>query len=265
MNVEVLVSTMNQENNKQLIKDMNITGKSTIINQITKKIKPIDNIENKQHNFFSYYEKGLSKSRNKAVAKAKADICIIADDDMYYESNYDEIIKETHEKHKDADIIAFVVDNEDKKHVKKIFKEGYKGFLQSMKLQSVQITFKRKNILDKKIKFDEEFGAGSTYYWGEENIFLFDCLRKRLKIYYVPKKIATLKISESSWNKDNTEEHYEIQGAIYYRMSKLLYPILILQFAIRKKKIYINDLSLFTVTKCMFKGAKKYKNKKKEI
>lgn len=261
MKTEVLVATMNQTNKEDLIKSLRIND-CIIINQITKKIDlPKNDIDSNQK-FLSFKEKGLSKSRNKAIKYSTNDISIICDDDMYYEENYENIIISAYEKYKDADIIAFVVDNENLSKRKPILPEKKINYLSSMKLQSVQITFKRKSIIENKITFDEEFGTGSKYYWGEENIFLFDCLRKGLKIYYVPNKIATLKISESSWNKDNTPEHYKILGAIFYRMSKIIYPLLIIQFALRKRRIYIKDMSAFSVVKNMFVGANLYKKNK---
>ncbi len=259
MTCEVLVSTMNQENKNRLIQDIHINN-CVIINQVTRDIKYSKDDLHSNRKFLSFKEKGLSKSRNKAIQNSSADICIIADDDMYYEKNYEEVILGAYKNMPDADIIAFSVANEAKPNYIKKIKNGKINYLQSMKLSSVQITFKRKSIVDNKIKFDEEFGTGSTYYWGEENIFLFDCLRKGLKIYYVPKKIATLRISESSWNKDNTPEHYQIQGAIYYRMAKKMYPILILQFVLRKRNIYKKDMSMFQVFKNMFIGVRLYKN-----
>lgn len=260
MKIEVLISTMNLIDNDALIKKMKITGPSLTINQITK--KGLNLLNNKgQNSILSYLEKGLSRSRNKALINSNCDICVIADDDMYYEGNYLESITNAYTKYPDADIIIFVVDNEDIAHKKKIQKEGRISYLKSLKVQSVQMTFKRESILKNNIKFDEHFGAGSTYYWGEENIFLFDCLRKGLKIYYVPVKIATLEISTSSWDKSNTRQHYNIQGIVYYRMSKYFYPILITQFALRKGKIYRPDLNFFQVMHHMFEGARKYKNK----
>lgn len=264
MRCEVLVSTMNQDNKKDLIKAMKIQ-ECVIINQITKDIQITKGDTESIQKFLSFKEKGLSRSRNKAIQNSSADICIIADDDMYYEKDYDKTILDAYRNIPDADIIAFEVANEAKPNYSKKIKNGRIGYLQSMKLSSVQITFKRKSIVDNHIKLDEEFGTGSIYYWGEENIFLFDCLRKGLKIYYVPKKIATLRISESSWNKDNTPEHFQIQGAIYYRMAKIMYPILILQFVLRKRNIYKQDMSMFQVLDNMFKGARRYKNKKENI
>ena len=264
MRVEVLVSTMNQNENNQLQKEMNLKNNYVIINQITKNSIdiPKDVIEDTRK-FISYKERGLSKSRNKAIKNSNADICVLADDDMFYTEDYEEIIEEGYKKYVDADIIAFFVDNEDKSKNKKILKEGRVNFLKSMKISSVQITFKKESIINKKIKFNEKFGTGAQYFFGEENIFLSKCLQAGLKIYYIPRKIATLKISNSSWFKGHTKENYNVAGAVYYEMSNFLYPILIIQFVIRKKKLYKEYLKPKQVMQYMFEGVKKYKKELK--
>ena len=71
MKIEVLVSTMNLNNTKELIKNMNIKTKYTIINQ-TQNIEAIQD-----NNVYNYNEKGLSRSRNRAISHAKEEICII--------------------------------------------------------------------------------------------------------------------------------------------------------------------------------------------
>ena len=259
MKCEVLMSTMNKKSMDDLIKNSKVNN-CIIVNQVTKNTSVDKNVETGNQKFISYNEKGLSKSRNRLLSKSKADICIIADDDMYYVDNYEQIIKEQYNKHPNADMIAFVVQHENKLKRKKVLKEGYLSLINTMKLQSVQITFKRKSVVLNKIKFDENFGAGAKYPWGEENIFLFDCKRKKLKIYYVPIKIATLKdTGVSSWDKSNTVDHYNRQGIIYYRMSKRLYKLLIIQFVLRKRKIYSSSLTSLQVLKAMFEGVKKHK------
>ena len=263
MKITTLVSTMNQTENQKLVEKMNIAGNYVVINQITN-----DNIELPEKCEYdngiciSYKGKGLSKSRNQAINEASTNICIIADDDMDYVKDYCKIIKKSYEKYKDADIIAFVVEHEDKNCEKKIMREGRIGFLKSMKISSVQITLKKESIIKNNIKFNEEFGAGSKYYFGEENIFLAECLKKGLKIYYVPKKIAILKKSESTWFKGYTREHFNISGAVYYNMSKIFYSVLILQFVLRKKWLYGEYLKPMQVMKYMFEGVKKYKYEK---
>lgn len=102
MEVEVLVSTMNLENTEKLIESMNIKTKYTIINQVKEKV----NLPNEK-NVYNYNEIGLSKSRNRAIEHAVSDICLIADDDVKYVDNYEQIIKNAYEKNKNADIIIF--------------------------------------------------------------------------------------------------------------------------------------------------------------
>ena len=185
MEIEVLVSTMNQSSKTALVRKMNL-NKYTIINQITRKTNVENDDNTSGQKFISYRDKGLSKSRNLAIRHSTSDICVLADDDMYYIDNYEETISRAYNKYPKADIIAFVVDNENRAKNKKKLRCGKLSLLKTMKIQSVQITFRKNKIIAKNIKFDEDFGTGSTYPWGEENIFLFDCKRKGLNIYYIP-------------------------------------------------------------------------------
>lgn len=263
MKIEVLVSTMDLENHEELLNKMNIK-ESVVINQTqSKTLKDITEGENR---LYSYQEKGLSKSRNRAIENSEADICIIADDDLKYENNYKNTVEEGYQKYPDADIIAFYVDNFDEKRKRPIRKEGKINLLKSMQIQSVQVTFKRKSIRDKNIKFNERFGAGAELYMGEENIFLAQCLKKGLKIYYIPKTIATIQDNSSTWFKGHNEYNFNVKGAVYYEISKILYPILILQFALRKRWLYANEVKTSKAIKYMFEGVKKYKKSiKKKI
>lgn len=116
MEVEVLLSTMNLKDinqAKKLTKQMNVNTPMLIINQITDNISPRKYDEGCVK-VYSYKEKGLSKSRNRAISKSSADVEIISDDDVVYEDNYKKIIEEAYKKYKDADIIAFYVQSNDK-------------------------------------------------------------------------------------------------------------------------------------------------------
>lgn len=260
MKLQVLLSIMNEKNIKKQLERMNIKKNYVVINQITKNnITPTNDIT-PFNKIISVKEKGLSKSRNLAIKNSEADIGLIADDDMYYRKDYDKIITNAYLKYPSADIIAFDVEYEDKSIEKKKQKEGKLNFITSMKVSSVQITMNLKSIKDNKIYFDEMFGAGSTYIMGEENIFLSDCLKKKLNIYYVPVKIGTLKLAHaSSWFKGYDEVYFNSKGAMFYRMSKKLYLLLIIQFALRKKGLYKKEASLLCALKWMRNGAKKYK------
>ena len=265
MIIEILVSTMNLENKNSFIKqldNMNIQNNSLFINQVTQKDVKLFNINiGNSNKLLSFLEKGLSKSRNRAISNSTGDILVLADDDLCYEDNYAKTIEKAYEKYKDADIIAFVVKNNDVSRMKKEMKEGRVGFLKSLKLQSVQLTMKKKSLDDKKVLFDERFGAGSNFFMGEENIFLFDCLRKKMKIYYIPQKIATIIDNDSEWFKGFDSKYFISRGAGYYRMTKLFYHLFILRFAIQKKKLYQGRISIMDAVKFMYQGANELKRK----
>lgn len=251
MKIEVLVSTMNQKDISSLISKMNIQTDAVVINQCDR--NGYEEIEYKGNKIrvFNCQERGLSKSRNRAIKESKADICIIADDDMTYVDNYEKIISNRYLENKKADILAFYVEDSESK--KKMKKKSRIKYLNSMKLRSVQLTFRREKICTQNILFDNEFGTGTDNYMGEENIFLFDCLRKGIKIYYIPNTIAKLNDSESTWFEGYNRKYFNVKGKAYYRMTKVFYPILILQFAVRKRKLYKEEkIKLTDTIKYMF-------------
>lgn len=258
MKCEILLSTMNLNTTDELyekLNKMNINSNCLIINQV--KNKSSINFENENIRMLTYNEKGLSKSRNRAIDNSKNEICIIADDDIRYVDNYETIVSNVYKKHKDYDIIAFYVENAKPKDA---LIEGNVDFLHTFKLCSVQLTFNTRKVKENNIRFDERFGTGSGIYnAGEENIFLIDCLKRKMKIYYIPIKIGTLINNDSTWFKGYNEEYFYSKGAFFYRISKIGYIVLILQFAIRKYKIYSKEITMKTAIKSMFNGAKSLK------
>lgn len=265
MNVEVLVSTMNQ-GDLSLVKKMNIQSDALIINQSQQKLdEMLVHKDSFTIRMKTFVEKGLSKSRNKAINLANGDICIIADDDVIYEDNYRETVLNAYNENPDYDIIVFQVPSTNNERQKVYYEKRQKmGYLKSLKVASYEITFKRKSIIDNNISFNEHFGAGSgRYSMGEENIFLYDCLRKGLKVLYLPIKIGTVTHEESTWFSGFNEKYFIDRGANYYAMSRTFCIPLILQHAIRKYSLYKDNLSLKDSLILMFKGRKKYINELK--
>ncbi len=262
MDIEVLVSTMNLENYEDLIEKMNISGKVVVINQLSNnKIQPI-NISINDRRVYSYKEKGLSLSRNRAIQNSTADICVIADDDLVYKKDYKDIIINAFLKYKNADIIAFYVQSKNEERPTTKQKEGRIKYLKSMKVASFQIAIKRDSIVKNNIVFDTNFGAGSgKYLMGEENIFLFECLKKGLKIYFVPLTIADVYHNESTWYQGFNKELFLTKGAVFYRMSPLFSILFIMQFAVRKYKLYKNNISFFEAIKYMLEGRNEFRSK----
>jgi hypothetical protein len=132
-----------------------------------------------------------------------------------------------------------------------------------MKLSSVHLTFRKDRLTKANISFDENFGAGTKFYMGEENIFLADCLRKGLVVYYVPINIARLRDSNSTWFSGYNKAYFQIKGKVFRRMSTTLFVPFILQFAIRKRGMYKKDISTYGVVQNMLKGA--YSEKSRHV
>lgn len=256
MKLEVLLSTMFKEN-IEFVNKMNIYDDCIIINQTDyESYKEY----NKNIKFISTIERGLSKSRNMAIKNSKADICLLADDDLKYVKNYKKIVMDMFDKNPQVDILCFCVEGINKKFKNYPNIEKNLNFITSMKVSSVEIAFRREKIINNKIMFKEMFGTGSgCYNMGEENIFLSECIKKKLKIKFVPIKIADLYIGKSSWFNGYNNKYFFDRGAVFTAMNKRYSYLLILQFAIRKYSLYKSEISFKNALLEMLRGRKDYK------
>lgn len=265
LSFQVLLSAMHLKD-ESYIDGLNITGDAVIINQCDEISEEEITRESLNGNsqkvtYICTKDRGLSKSRNLAIDKANADICILCDNDVVYEADYEKKIVSAFEKYTDADIIVFYIKRKEKP-VPNFDTEKRMGYLSVLKIFSPEIAFKRESIKD--IRFNEDFGAGSNkYIMGEENIFLYDALKKKKKIYYVPVQIAELKEVESTWFAGYDERFFVSRGANFTAMSKLFSILLILQFALRKTGLYKDKMSIVQAIKFMLKGRKEYINSAK--
>lgn len=255
---EVLLSAMYLKG-YEYINTLNIISDCIIVNQCDRNcVEEIINTGRKIK-FISTTERGLSRSRNMAIANSEADICILCDNDVEYVESYNNIIINSFECNPEADIIVFFIKRNDMSQP--YFPTNrFLNYITSCKVFSPEIAFRRKRILEKNIKFKIEFGAGSKYSMGEENMFLYDCLRAGLKIKYVPVMIAKLRKEQSTWFKGFTDKFFIDRGATFYGMSKILSIALILQYAIRKYNIYKYDMTMFKALKYMLIGRRLYMN-----
>ncbi len=255
---QLLISTMEQYDTG-LLETMNVCAPAVIINQVhCPKQVNMDGIRS-DILWINKDERGLSKSRNMAMEASESEICLFADDDEVFCSDIEKTIVSAFEKIKDAGLIAFQVHGIEKRFKKYASSQKKLNFFSALKISSVQIAFRKHSIEKKGIKMDERFGAGSKYIMGEENIFLSDCLRQGLKMYYVPSKIADLHMNKSSWNNGYDEKYFVSRGAQYFRMSKCFYPVLIFYFSTHIYMRHKGQFKLKDALKWMFKGAKECK------
>jgi len=257
MELQVLVSASKQNDLAELVKRNKIDKNDNyiIVNQLASKYKEdvFGNIK-----MYSYDEKGLSKSRNRLIEFASGDIGIICDDDVIMENDYKAIIEKAYIDNPTADVIVFnsrvgdrvVGNNKYRKH----------NFFSVMSVMSIQVTFKINKIKKNNICFDTDFGLGAKYKGGEENIFLVDCLKKKLKIIHVPIIINTHPTITSNeiWNEDTIRA----KGAFSHKVLGNLSILFLLYFAFVKYKEYKEDFKMSKFIKIFNEGKKRYKDSK---
>ena len=154
MKVEVLISAMHQKD-LSIVEKTGINTDALLINQCDE-----DKIFEERRlsgtiRCISTTERGLSRSRNKAIDNANGDYCLICDDDERLEKDYSQKIIAAFDKYKDADIIAFKVKIGNKKYPER---GGRIGYIKSLRVSSVQIALRLSSIRRAGIKFDINFG-----------------------------------------------------------------------------------------------------------
>jgi glycosyltransferase involved in cell wall biosynthesis len=202
--------------------------------------------------------KGLSKNRNNALKYAKSDICIICDDDLNYVKNFEKIIAKAYAENPLADVITFqAVDEYGNFHGKiydKTFKHNKKTILG---VTSSMVTFRKSSLGKNGLKFDENFGLGTKWCIGEENILLNDCLNKNLTVLSYNRSIVIHPIESSGI--DYRDELVKSRPVVFYRLFGFMGVVLFLMyFPIFHYKFYSVKYSIYNFLKLSCVGLREY-------
>ena len=251
MKLEILMSCMHQKNHA-LVEKSQITGNVVVINQCDHEDYMEYSTENGLAKLFSTTQRGLTKSRNMAIEKSTADICLLCDDDEIFVPEYEKRVLKAYEKLPEADVVIFKMKNRQPSFEDKVMRLR---FPKTMKVSSWQISFKRESLLKSGIKFDELLGAGTGNGAEEELKFLIDCERAGLKIFYVPSVIASVGQTESTWFEGFTEQFFINRGAsTRYILGAPLAVVYAIYYVIKKKKLYEAQITMPDALKAIFKG-----------
>ena len=260
MRLEVLLSCMNQADTS-IVQRSRLTGDVLIINQCGKEAQEQIYKGNQRIRMVSTKQRGLSNSRNLAIHLSDRDICLLCDDDEVFHEDYECIILKHFEQLKNADVIAFDVSGKKTRLKPEIQRVNW---LNSLKLSSVQLAFRRDSVIKNMLAFDPNMGAVSGNGSGEENKFLWDCLKRKLSVYYVPQTIACLIPGCSTWFSMYDKTFFYQRGAATRHM---MGPVLAFLYGIYylavKRNMYKNDISPWNAAWALLKGIWKNPIKKK--
>ncbi len=250
---EILLSCMFLSDSKEMIKRSHITSDTVIINQCDEENYKEENICNALIRTFSVTDRGLTKSRNLAISKSQADICIICDDDEIFNEGYEKAVSSAYDALPDADIIIFDMVDRPLKWGNSIKRLGY---IDLMSVSSWQITFRREKLLASGVLFDENMGAGSGNGAEEEFRFLTQCRKAKLRIYHYPFRLASVAQTQSTWFKGFDEEFFVNRGnTTRYIMGLPLSVLYAAYYAFAKRK-QLSGMSMLRAFSYTVKGIK---------
>ncbi len=260
---QVLVVTMKQDTHKLLDK-MNIKSAAVFGNQTNKMEEETFSYNGNKIEWYSWNEKGVGLNRNNLLMRSTADIVLFADDDVTYVDDYAEKIVKEFELHPQSDVIIFNVpsvckDERQKDYIAKKWKKL--TLLNCFRHGTFRIAVRREEILKKNIFFSLLFGGGAKYSAGEDSLFIADCIRKKLKVYESPVIIGNVSHEESTWFKGYSEKYFKDKGAFYACFSKYFSYLWCLQFAVRRRNLFVKEMSFQDACKFMFQGIKEFKRK----
>ena len=261
MTLEVLISCMHQEDGS-LLKQSRISGDAVIINQCDEIAYREYKTEQSCGRMFCTTQRGLTKSRNMAIQNARADVCLLCDDDEIFVQDYEHKILTAYEALPQADVVIFKMVNRPPSFPDRVMPIR---FPKTMKVSSWQISFRRQRLLDSGVRFDELLGAGTGNGAEEELKFLLDCQRMGLKIYYVPAEIATVGQEQSTWFSGFTEEFFENRGATTRYILGLVPAVAYaVYYVIRKNRLYRGQITPAKALSATLRGIRENKIRKQQ-
>ncbi|HGF6562058.1 glycosyltransferase [Providencia sp. wls1922] len=140
--------------------------------------------------YYKSYTRGVAISRNIAINKSNnSDIILFCDDDVIYTNKFQEEILKQYEKNPTAGFITFSYSNNlDMKDLAPKFSTlGFVHTLRSiLRVGTIEVTARRNMIIENKIKFPEDMGAGAKYFLCDEPVFLSQFLKKNIRGIYCP-------------------------------------------------------------------------------
>lgn len=250
---EILLSCMFLSDSEEMIKRSHITSDTVIINQCDEDGYKEENIGAAFVRTFSVKDRGLTKSRNLAISKSDADICIVCDDDEVFSDGYEKAVENAYDSLPDADVIIFDMVNRPLKWGDTVKKLGYRDI---MSVSSWQITFRREKLLAAGVRFDENMGAGSGNGAEEEFRFLTQCRKAKLGIYHYPFRLASVAQSQSTWFKGFNEEFFVNRGNTTRYIMGLPLSVLYAAYYTFAKRKQLTDMSMFKAFSYTLKGIK---------
>ncbi|MGG4679098.1 MULTISPECIES: glycosyltransferase family A protein [Providencia] len=227
--LDLINNLPDRDNNTEII-IIHQTSSNDLVTQIKELLKT-------RHDVLYYQSDdiGVTKSRNLAISKASNDILFFCDDDVTYQHGIQKNILTAYEEYSSASFLTFSYSEDKNEYKAKKFKNHkFKHTLFTiLSVGTIQISCKRHDVLENKIKFPEDMGAGAKYFLCDEPVFLSQFIKKNLTGYYLPLSIG-YHPKESSGNIFNDKNAFTSRFLCFTRIfgkfnGRILYLIYLLK------------------------------------
>ena len=254
MKVEVLISCMYQSG-REIISRTNIQTDAVVVNQCDTDSREEFTFSNKSGErcralIINARDRGLSKSRNRAIANSSRDILLLCDDDEILNDDYSARIVRAFRENNDS-IIAFRFDSPKKSYPNAARKIN---IVNAGRLTSHQIAMRRDDIVSNGIRFNEKMGSGTGNGAGEENKFVVDCLKKGLTGKYVPELIGRIVDGQSQWFSGYNKKYWIDRGWAYKMIHGRVRGLFFVASAIFRARKIGRENSIFEIAGWLFDG-----------
>lgn len=177
--------------------------------------------------------RGVAKSRNAAIDRASGKYLLFADDDVtFLESGIEEAVRFLEANPDCALVLARAIDETG------ALRKRYADEITPLKVTNAaraatyEMLIRLDAIRERGVRFDENFGAGATFYLGDEYIFIVDALRAGLWGVHLPITIATHP-SESSGSRWGEASDLTARSQVFTRVFGWKAPLFRLAFLAR--------------------------------
>lgn len=176
---------------------------------------------------------GIARSRNEVINAAQRDFLWFADDDLEFDATGLQNLITAFENHPDAAVLAFQSANTDGS-LRKAFGDKPSRIAKhnAGRYATFEIAIRPAIIRGAALAFDKNFGIGSRYSFGDEYVFLSDCIDAGLMCRYIPFVLAIHPALSTGFRK--IPHRLRTEQAIFARVFGGFWPIWFVAFIVKK-------------------------------
>lgn len=234
MKLQILVSSLNQEV-KSLAEKMNLQADTILINQCNENRYEEWTQDGHQIRCYHLAERGVGLSRNNALLRADADLCLFSDEDIVYDDGAVERIIEGFEQHPEADMLLFNVRVQESRFT--YWNSFYKRvkWYNCGRYPAYSFALRTAKMHEKNLTYSLLFGGGAKYANGEDSLFIHDCLKAGLKVYSIPVEIGEEQPRPSTWFFGFDRKFFHDRGVLYHVLYGKLAAVMGFRFLLKNK------------------------------